>query len=77
VESGYIHHARSEADRRSVRVKLTERGRSIRKIVAGLFDRHVALVQPTGGIDPVEIAAMNKTLMRLERFWTDQIRYRL
>lgn len=77
VEAGYIHHARSEADRRSVRVKLTERGRTIRKIVAGLFDRHVALVQPTGGIDPVEIAAMNKTLMRLERFWSDQIRYRL
>jgi DNA-binding MarR family transcriptional regulator len=77
VEAGYIHHARSEADRRSVRVRLTERGRAIRKIVAGLFDRHVALVQPTGGIDPVEIAAMNKTLMRLERFWTDQIRYRL
>ena len=77
VESGYIHHARSESDRRSVRVRLTERGRLIRKVVAGLFDRHVALVQPTGGIEPNEIGTMNKTLTRLERFWADQIRYRL
>jgi DNA-binding MarR family transcriptional regulator len=77
VEAGYIHHARSESDRRSVRVRLTERGSTIRKIVAGLFDRHVSLVQPTGGIDHTEIAALNKTLTRLERFWTDQIRYRL
>jgi DNA-binding MarR family transcriptional regulator len=77
VEAGYIHHSRSETDRRSVRVKLTDRGRTIRKIVAGLFDRQVSLVQPTGGIDPEEIGVMNKTLVRLERFWTDQIRYRL
>lgn len=77
VEQGYIHHARSETDRRSVRVRLTERGRTIRKIVANLFDRHVALVEPTGGIDPAEFTVLNKTLTRLERFWTDQIRYRL
>ena len=40
VEMGYMHHQRSEIDRRSVRVRLTEKGRSIRDIVAELFARH-------------------------------------
>jgi DNA-binding MarR family transcriptional regulator len=30
-EMGYMHHQRSEIDRRSVRVRLTEKGRSIRE----------------------------------------------
>jgi DNA-binding MarR family transcriptional regulator len=77
VEGGYINHVRSEADRRSVRVSLTEKGRSIRKIVAGLFDRHVHLVEPAGGLQVSEFAHLNKALTRLERFWMDQIRYRL
>jgi DNA-binding MarR family transcriptional regulator len=77
VEGGYINHIRSESDRRSVRVSLTEKGRQISKIVAGLFDRHVLLVEPAGGLQVSEFANLNKSLQRLERFWTDQIRYRL
>ena len=38
VEGGYINHVRSDADRRTVRVSLTEKGKTIRGIVAGLFD---------------------------------------
>src|SRR5215510_5417106 len=49
VEGGFINHIRSESDRRSVRVSLTEKGRGISKIVASLFDRHVHLVEPAGG----------------------------
>jgi len=77
VEGGYINHTRSESDRRSVRVSLTEKGRQICKIVAGLFDRHVHLVEPAGGLQVSEFANLNKSLQRLERFWMDQIRYRL
>ena len=77
VEGGYINHVRSEADRRSVRVSLTEKGKEIRKIVACLFDRHVHLVEPAGGLQVSEFASLNKTLQRLERFWLDQVRYRL
>lgn len=77
VEGGYINHVRSEADRRSVRVSLTEKGKGIRKIVAGLFDRHVHLVEPAGGLEVSEFATLNKVLQRLERFWLDQVRYRL
>ncbi|MBI1209827.1 MAG: winged helix DNA-binding protein [Alphaproteobacteria bacterium] len=77
VEGGFINHTRSESDRRSVRVSLTEKGRQIQKIVASLFDRHVHLVEPAGGLQVSEFVNLNKSLQRLERFWTDQIRYRL
>jgi DNA-binding MarR family transcriptional regulator len=40
VEMGYMHHQRCEIDRRSVRVRLTERGRAVRDTVAELFARH-------------------------------------
>src|ERR1700761_9504401 len=33
VESGYIHHERSDVDRRSVHVSLTGKGREIREVV--------------------------------------------
>ncbi|MCE9522357.1 MAG: winged helix DNA-binding protein [Alphaproteobacteria bacterium] len=77
VEGGYINHVRSESDRRSVRVSLTDKGKAISKIVAGLFDRHVHLVEPAGGLQVSEFANLNKSLQRLERFWLDQVRYRL
>jgi DNA-binding MarR family transcriptional regulator len=43
-----MHHQRSEIDRRSVRVRLTEKGRSIRDIVAELFARHADGLQSKG-----------------------------
>ncbi|MFN9543136.1 MAG: MarR family winged helix-turn-helix transcriptional regulator, partial [Alphaproteobacteria bacterium] len=77
VEAGYINPVRSESDRRSVRVSLTDKGKSIARIVAGLFDRHVKLVEPSGGLEVSEFASLNSALQRLERFWLDQVRYRL
>ena len=77
VEAGYINHVRSESDRRSVRVSLTDKGKAIAQIVAGLFDRHVKLVEPSGGLEVSEFASLNRALQRLERFWLDQVRYRL
>jgi hypothetical protein len=42
-----------------------------------LFERHLLSVEKVGGIDPAELATMIDSLRRMERFWTDQIRYRL
>ena len=77
VEAGYISHQRSEMDRRSVRVSLTEKGRAIRKALEELYDRHCNSVGDVGDISAEEIETVNRTLFKLERFWTDQIRYRL
>jgi len=77
VEMGYLDHQRSRIDRRSVRIKLTDKGREVRDIVETLYQKHVATVAQVGGIRCDEFATLNKSLQRLERFWTDQILYRL
>ena len=77
VEMGYLHHARSRVDRRSVRISLTEKGRGVHDIVSALYEKHVTTVEQIGGIACEDFERMNTALSRLERFWTDQIRYRL
>ncbi|MZQ89025.1 winged helix DNA-binding protein [Frigidibacter albus] len=75
VEAGFMHHQRCEIDRRSVRVKLTPKGREVRSVVAALFARHAEGMEAKGviGLDGIDL--VNTSLRRLERYWTDQIRY--
>jgi DNA-binding MarR family transcriptional regulator len=77
VEMAYLDHERSRVDRRSVRIKLTDKGRDARDIIEGLYQKHVRTVEQVGGINAGEFSTLNKSLHRLERFWTDQILYRL
>jgi DNA-binding MarR family transcriptional regulator len=77
VEMGYLHHARSRTDRRSVRISLTDKGQQVHDIVSGLYEKHVKTVENIGGIHAEDFNRLNNALVRLERFWTDQIRYRL
>jgi DNA-binding MarR family transcriptional regulator len=77
VEMGFLHHARSKTDRRSVRISLTEQGKAVHDIINGLYAKHARTIQPIGGISEDDFGRMNQALVRLERFWTDQIRYRL
>ena len=77
VELGFLDHQRSRVDRRSVRIKLTDKGRDVRDIVEALYQKHVRTVEQVGGINADEFSTLNKSLHRLERFWTDQILYRL
>ncbi|HOV03473.1 MAG TPA: MarR family winged helix-turn-helix transcriptional regulator [Kaistiaceae bacterium] len=77
VDAGLINHERSKVDRRSVRVSLTESGREIADVVDALYQRHIASIETVGGIGADDFRDLNKALLRLERFWTDQIRYRL
>ena len=75
VEMGYMHHQRCEIDRRSVRVRLTEKGRAIRDVVAALFARHADGLQGKGVLGTDGIDQITGALRRVERYWTDQIRY--
>ena len=75
VEMGYMHHQRCEIDRRSVRVKLTEKGRVVRDMVQKLFVRHADGLLRRKVIDSEGIEDINSALRRVERYWTDQIRY--
>ena len=77
VDAGYIHHQRSTTDRRSVRVRLTDKGQEVCKVVNNLYQRQLKSLQQVGGIASNDLETLNKALIRLERFWTDQIRYQL
>ena len=77
VDQGYVSHERSNADKRSVRISLTEKGQVIREQVDALYNRQLLSLQEVAGIDVDEFERLNKALSRLERFWTDQILYRL
>ncbi len=75
VEMGYMHHERSAADKRSVRVRLTTKGCVVRDAVAALFIRHADAMDDRAVIGMSAQDQLNATLKRLERFWGDQIRY--
>jgi DNA-binding MarR family transcriptional regulator len=77
VEAGYVNHERSTSDKRSVRVRLTPRGQEIRKKIEALYNRQVLSITDVAGLPVEEFERLNKALARLERFWTDQILYRL
>lgn len=75
VELGYMHHQRSDIDRRSVRVRLTEKGRKIRVMLNDLFGRHAEGLDKRGLVSGGAMDDINTSLKRMERFWTEQIRY--
>jgi DNA-binding MarR family transcriptional regulator len=77
VDMGYIHYKRSDKDRRSVRVSLTDKGLEAREVIQKLYQRQLGSVEQVGQITAEEFKGLNKALVRLERFWTDQIRFRL
>jgi DNA-binding MarR family transcriptional regulator len=77
VDMGYIHYKRSETDRRSVRVSLTEKGKKACEVVQALYQRQLRSIEAVGEVSQNDFRELNRALMRLERFWSDQIRYRL
>jgi DNA-binding MarR family transcriptional regulator len=75
VEAGYMHHQRSEIDRRSVRVRLTDKGRGVHVLVARLFRTHSEGLMDRGVLDQKGVEDITASLRRVERYWTEQIRY--
>lgn len=77
VETGYIFQERSQADRRSVRIRLTPKGEEVKEVIDELYDRHMNSIDKVGGLGNDEFTGLNIALGRLERFWVDQILYKL
>jgi DNA-binding MarR family transcriptional regulator len=68
LENDYIVQERSPHDRRSVRVRLSEKGLALMRKLAKMHERHVAALMQ-GVVQSEELVASHKTLRRLERFW--------
>ena len=68
LENGYIVQERSPHDRRSVRVRLSEKGLVLHHKLSKMHERHVAALMQ-GVVQSEELVTSHKTLRRLERFW--------
>ncbi|MDZ7823707.1 MAG: MarR family winged helix-turn-helix transcriptional regulator [Ahrensia sp.] len=77
VELGFINHQKSRADRRAVRISLTDTGQAVANAVSALYDRHIGSIETVGGIGVAEFQDMNRIMQRMDRFWNDTIMYRL
>ncbi|MGR3197941.1 MAG: MarR family winged helix-turn-helix transcriptional regulator [Paracoccus sp. (in: a-proteobacteria)] len=75
VSMGYVHHERCDMDRRSVRVRLTPEGQAVRETVQWLFIRHAEGLAMSGVLEDPPLDQVNLQNRRIERFWSEQIRY--
>ncbi|MBI1207599.1 MAG: winged helix DNA-binding protein [Azospirillum sp.] len=74
VENGYLGQERSPHDRRSVRVRLSDKGLDLRGKISSMFERQVNALD-RAGFTGEELAHINETLHKLERFWSASIDY--
>ena len=74
VENAYLEQERSTHDRRSVRLRLTEKGLDLYGRINTLYETHVTTLG-RGPLGAEKLSAMNDILRQLERFWSDEIRY--
>ncbi|MBM3485488.1 MAG: winged helix-turn-helix transcriptional regulator [Alphaproteobacteria bacterium] len=72
VENGYLVQERSAHDRRSVRIRVSDKGLVLCEKIAALHDRHLAAMAGGPLTEPV-LAEVTKTLRQLERFWSDDL----
>ena len=74
VENDYLIQERSVHDKRSIRVKLSEKGLQLHAIMQDMFARHEEqLVRAS--ITEEALQQMNQTLNRIESFWAGQVNY--
>jgi DNA-binding MarR family transcriptional regulator len=67
-ESGYLVAERSMHDRRSIRVRLTPKGRTLRDRLSSMLNRHIEMLEQTQ-ITDTDLQRAAATLQQLERFW--------
>lgn len=76
-ELNYVESKKSAHDKRQIKLRLTDNGKAVRKRMEILFEKQANIVTPVGGIESSSLEMTTKTLTRLERFWSDQIKFRI
>ncbi|MBN67522.1 MAG: MarR family transcriptional regulator [Rickettsiales bacterium] len=72
VENGYLVQEKSPHDKRSTRVKLSEKGLNLCEKIDQVYQLHLDKLQSDqSGVQNLE--ETNRALHELERFWTDYI----
>lgn len=71
VANGYLTQERVLHDRRSVRVKVSDKGLQLREKIDAIFQRHADALDKSG-FDVASHGTLDGLLARLERFWTEE-----
>lgn len=74
VENEYLVQERSVHDKRSIRVKLSEKGIELRDMITDMFQRHEEQLEGTD-LSEEDLKELNDTMKLIERFWTAQTNY--
>jgi DNA-binding MarR family transcriptional regulator len=74
VENGYLGQERSPHDRRSVRVRLSDKGLDLRDKISSMFERQIKALDKAG-LNEEELIKANETMRKLERFWSSSLDY--
>ena len=69
VENDYLIQERSAHDRRSIHVRLSEKGKRLRDELSKMHERHLVMLNETA-LKPEDLQTAGVALKRLERFWT-------
>jgi len=74
VENGYLEQERSVHDKRSIRVKLTDKGKELYELLGAMFKRHEDKLEGTD-LSADRLKEVTKTMQMLERFWNSQTQF--
>lgn len=71
VEAGYLLQERSQHDRRSVRVHLSDKGKELKEKLSEIFVLHTKELSSVQ-LDVKKLTAINERIRLLERFWASR-----
>ncbi len=74
VENGYLIQERSVHDKRSIRVRLSDKGTDLKQAISDMFKRHEDKIAGSD-ITDASLNGLNNTLKMLERFWAGQTNF--
>lgn len=74
VEGGYIEQRPSKHDKRSMHIKLTDKSKEICEKINDLEQKNAKLLVDEG-VSETDLEATRETLRRMERIWSDFIRF--
>ena len=71
TENGYIAQERSVHDKRSIRIKLTEKGVALHKVLTDMLKKQEEKL-PSSKVENPDLVDLIHTMKLLERFWAGQ-----
>jgi len=77
IDAGRLTETRPRDGKGPPRFSPTPSGQAVREIVGRLFDRQAEALKPVCSMTDADVRQSTAALAKLERYWTDQVRFRL